>query len=182
MLHDVGPDGEGDGAAVAAVHDSLWLVETGPDAAGETWGVAAEPGVVIIIGGAGLTGGLGFEAQAPRSCSGASGSHHALEHPIDLGGKTGGDDVELLLAAFIDEASVAVDDAIDYVGAFDDAVVGEDTEGSGECFDRSSQVADEELGGALDGGGEARAFGEVENIIDPCAVADSYGHGVPGSD
>ncbi len=46
---------EARGAAVAAVHDHLRPVQPDPDARGELVGVADEPGVVIIVRGAGLS-------------------------------------------------------------------------------------------------------------------------------
>src|SRR5580704_2256228 len=53
-LHEVSPDGERDLGAGLFVAEGLPVVVTGPDAAGDRWREADEPGVGEVVGGAGF--------------------------------------------------------------------------------------------------------------------------------
>ena len=72
-FHDVHPDGQREGGAVAALDGFFRLVEADPDGAGELRGVAGEPGVLEIIGGAGFAAAGFVEAEALDGGGGAAG-------------------------------------------------------------------------------------------------------------
>ncbi len=72
VLHDFGPDGEGDLATVGAVGDFFWEVEADPDPAGEGRGVTYEPGVMKVVGGAGFPACRGGKSEGSDGGTGAA--------------------------------------------------------------------------------------------------------------
>ncbi|MNJ56452.1 hypothetical protein D3C77_519990 [compost metagenome] len=79
--HEVHPDGQRDGAAVLPAAEAFRLVEAGPDRGDVVAVIAAEPGVLGVIGGAGLAGQV-VAFQRQRTATGAA-DDHVLQHAVE---------------------------------------------------------------------------------------------------
>src|SRR5690606_8597621 len=79
-LHVVDPDRQGGGAAGFAAAEVFRLVETDPGDGDDLRVVAAEPGVDIVVGGAGLAGEVA--ALELEGAGGGAGPDDVLHHRI----------------------------------------------------------------------------------------------------
>ena len=70
--HEPRPGGHGDGAAKSFAHDRRRLIEAEPHAGQQMRRVADEPGVGVVVGGAGLAAGRQLEARRARPRRGAA--------------------------------------------------------------------------------------------------------------
>src|SRR5680860_1544436 len=125
--HEVAPDRRRQAAArVAARHGVVGVAMAHPDHGGQVGGVAGEPGVAVVLRGAGLAG---RRASDLRRGAGA-GLHDAAQHVADVRRRAGGEGPFLAPRPRVDHL-VAATDLLDDVGLVVDAAGREGVEGLG---------------------------------------------------
>ena len=140
FLHHLSPDGEGEGAAVAPVHDCRRLVEADPYAGRNLVGVADEPRIFVVIGGSCFSVGRGLVSS---TASAASGSFvHDFGHNVTghVGNRLG-ENVDSINFVFVKNFSVAAFDFSDEKWGIVDATRRQGGVGAchreGICFKRA---------------------------------------------
>ena len=96
--HDVVPGLRRQRAAGHAVGRRVVVIAV-PDRAGEVAGVADEPGVAVVVGGAGLAGRRNAVQRGPPRGAFADDMAH---HPRHVGGDRGGDGLHRLRAVAVE--------------------------------------------------------------------------------
>ena len=92
--HESAPDGRADRPAGETFPHGFGFVVTGPDAGDQLGRVADEPGVPVIIGGPGLSGGRALPTEVVKRFGGAV-DEDVLEHRgRDIGDGRGKDRVD----------------------------------------------------------------------------------------
>ena len=180
-FHDVHPDRQREDGAVAAVDGFFRGVEADPDGAGEGGGVAGEPGVLEIVGGAGFAAAGFVEAEAFDGGGGAAGG----DFVEDAGNRPCGAALGGLIGkrqGGVEDVAVAVLDFGNQIGPVADAVVRENGVGGGD-FPRRGLPGAEEGGRVFrHRGGEAGHGGDFLDLRDAGVVADAHGHRVARAD
>src|SRR4029450_2459618 len=105
-------------------------------------GVADEPGVAVVLGGAGLAGRRTADLGGDRGAVG----DHALEHVVDLIGERRRDALLALVVRVVEHLLAVPDDLVDEPRLVVDAHVGEGGGGAGHGDGG-------EVGGRAGGGG-----------------------------
>ena len=176
VLHDIGPDREGDTPAVGLAADSGGIIQPDPDSTGEIGIETDEPGVLEIIGGAGFPSDGSFESVGFDAGGGASGLHDFLEHIGHEVGGAGGNDLIGDASAAEDCFARCIFDMINEIGSATLSGIGENAHGAGQAFEGGAEISNINLRAAALDFLHASSVRKSEDAIHGSTFTDAHGH------